>query len=142
MHKILHSNCLFCGSKNPWSFGIEFQTNNDGSVYSTFQGHEKLQGYNGILHGGVTSALLDAAMTNCLFQQDIHAVTAELKVRFLQPILCNVELELTASIVLNKPPLYNMVAEITYNNRLMAKAQAKFMNYTTESQINITGGEA
>ena len=41
------------------------------------------QSYPGTLHGGITSALLDAAMTNVLLSIGIVAVPAELTVRFV-----------------------------------------------------------
>lgn len=38
--------------------------------------------YIDLLHGGIASTLLDAAMTHCLLSKGIEALTAELNVRF------------------------------------------------------------
>jgi acyl-coenzyme A thioesterase PaaI-like protein len=43
--------------------------------------------YTGLLHGGMTSTLLDAAMTHCLFMQGVQALTAELTVDSFHPFV-------------------------------------------------------
>jgi acyl-coenzyme A thioesterase PaaI-like protein len=53
----------------------------DGSVQATFDCNGTYEGYANILHGGVASALLDGAMTNCLFAHGHPGVTAEITVR-------------------------------------------------------------
>lgn len=94
---------------------------------ASFQPHRGLQGYEGILHGGVISALLDSAMTHCLFHHGVRAVTVELRVRFLQPVYCQGTLGLRARILLAKPPLYRLRAELGAEEQIMAWAEAKFM---------------
>jgi uncharacterized protein (TIGR00369 family) len=122
-----HQNCFICGNANPWSLGLDFYAADDGWVYSEFQAHDKLQGYEGILHGGIVSSLLDAAMTHCLFHRNIQAVTGELLVRFLHPIACDAKLKLRACLLLEKTPLYIVKSELIYKDKVVAKAQAKFM---------------
>ena len=61
-----HRACLLCGDTNPWSLGLAFEPDGEGGVRTTFEPHERLQGYDGLLHGGVAAALLDSAMTHCL----------------------------------------------------------------------------
>jgi len=129
--KKYHSNCVLCGQNNPWSLGLNFSILNDGSVYGKFQAHEKLQGYDGILHGGVISALLDAAMTHSLFHQGVEAVTADLRIRFLRPVPCDSCLELSARVLSENSRLYIVKAEIFYQGKLMARSEAKFMPRST-----------
>jgi len=126
IQKTTHQNCLMC-SKKPWSLGLCFYAIGDGWVCSEFQSHEKLQGYDGILHGGIISSLLDAAMTNCLFHHGIKALTGELLVRFLHPISCDSKLEVRAHILSESSPLYIVKAELIHEDKIMAKAEAKFM---------------
>lgn len=126
IQKTAHQNCLMCGKK-PWSLGLCFYATDEGWVCSKFQAHEKLQGYDGILHGGIISSLLDAAMTNCLFHRGIQALTGELLVRFLHPISCDSKLEVRAHILSENPPLYIVKAELIHEDKIMAKAEAKFM---------------
>jgi len=122
-----HSNCLLCGQHNSWSLGLKFRAADDGCIRGEFHAHPRLQGYDGVLHGGVITALLDAAMTHSLFYKGIEAVTGDLRVRFLHPIPCDSILDLTACILFEKSKLYVVKAEILYKGRLMAKAEAKFM---------------
>ncbi len=126
-----HAHCLLCGTENPWSFKLSFQKGNNGYIYGKFQTHDKLQGYNGILHGGVISALLDSAMTHYLFSQNIQAVTGDLQVRFVHPIPCNDLINLRASLLTNKSPLYCVKAEIILDERIMAWSKAKFIQHKT-----------
>jgi acyl-coenzyme A thioesterase PaaI-like protein len=121
-----HDWCLLCGEKNPWSLNLSFHADN-GGVMTKFQTRQALQGYKGIIHGGVISALLDAAMTHCLFHQGIRAVTGDLRVRFLKPVSCHGVLNLRAWILSATPPLYRLKAELSTGEQIMAWAKATFM---------------
>ena len=68
----------------------------DGSVSAKFLGHSALEGYSGLLHGGVIAAMLDGAMTNCLFARGIRGLTAELKVRYHESVAASEEVSLQA----------------------------------------------
>jgi acyl-coenzyme A thioesterase PaaI-like protein len=116
-----------CGDQNPWSLKLTFQPDKEGGVRTTFQSHAGLQGYDGILHGGVISALLDSAMTHCLFHQGIRALTGDLHVRFLFPVPCPSVLELRAWIQSTMPPLFCLRAELSEKQQVLACAEAKFM---------------
>jgi acyl-coenzyme A thioesterase PaaI-like protein len=128
-----HSRCILCGHRNPWSLNLSFQTVGEGVVSTRFKTHAALQGYDGILHGGVIAALLDAAMTHCLFYQGVQAVTGDLRVRFVKPISCAASLEIRAWILDSHPPLYRVKAEISHDRQIMARAEAKFVWYRGSS---------
>ena len=122
-----HSCCLICGSMNPRSLNLSFQVKESGGVQTEFLPSPELQGYNGVLHGGVIASLLDAAMTHCLFHNDIKAVTGDLHVRYVYPIPCEVPLHIHANITTAYPPLYCLESEILSDQVVMARAKAKFM---------------
>ena len=123
-----HAYCLICGTRNPDSLGLCFRDVDASTVCARFQAHPRLQGYDGILHGGVVSALLDAAMTHCLFHRGVQAVTGDLRVRFLAPIPCDLALDVRGWIVSDTPPLYQLKAELLHDGRVLAWAQAKFVD--------------
>ena len=125
-----HYNCLLCGENNRWGLGLKFKLLDDGRVHTRFKSLEVLQGYEGILHGGVMCALLDSAMVHCLFHNGIRAVTADANIRFFELIPCTAEIDLFGEIIEKKRSLYYMKGEIIYNEKLMAKATARFMKKT------------
>jgi uncharacterized protein (TIGR00369 family) len=125
--KSTHAECLFCGEQNPIGFKLAFHAQEDGSVRALFACERLLQSYPGTLHGGVVSALLDSAMTNCLFSRGIVAVTAELTVRFLNPVRLDQPAEVTATVTRARGPLYYLQAELTQDRTLTARARATFV---------------
>ena len=124
-----HSHCLMCGEENPLSLRLRFEPDENGAVHTVFKGHEGLQGYRGILHGGVISSLLDAAMTNCLFHLGVEALTGDLQVRFLKPVPCTVAVDIRAWVETSLPPLYQLRAELVCGETVMARAEGKFARF-------------
>lgn len=121
-----HGHCLICGDKNPLSMKLSFQPGKDDSVLAQFQGNSGLQGYENMLHGGVISSLLDAAMTHCLFHHKIQAVTGDLHVRFIHPVHCEAAIEIKAWVVSARPPLYILKAELSNEKQVLAWAEGTF----------------
>lgn len=122
-----HRHCLMCGQDNPISFGLKFNKEGAGIVSTYFKGNETMQGYDGIMHGGILSALLDTAMAHCLLHENIEAMTGELNVRFYNPVACNSTMAIKAWIESSLPPLYHLKSQIRVNNKIVCKAKAKFM---------------
>jgi acyl-coenzyme A thioesterase PaaI-like protein len=122
-----HSRCVLCGEHNPLSLKLGFEAGESGSVRTRFDANRVLQGYSDILHGGVIAALLDSAMTHCLFHQGIKALTGDLHVRYLHPIPCDAALEIQARVEYSRPPLYRLKAELLKAGQVMAWASGKFM---------------
>jgi len=122
-----HPLCIVCSQSAENGLGLRFSLCDDGCIQARFECQSRFQGYEGILHGGITSSLLDGAMTNCLFAHGIVAVTAEMTVRFRHPIELDVTAAIGAHIVRSQPPLHIVEAEIIQAGQLMAKATGKFM---------------
>lgn len=127
-----HRNCLLCGDKNPRSLGLKFEPHEEDGVKAIFRGHEELQGYDGILHGGIIASLLDSAMTNCLFEKGIRAVTGDLQIRYKHSIPCNAEIEIQARLAESYPPLHRLKSRIIMNDKAMAHGDARFMELPKE----------
>jgi uncharacterized protein (TIGR00369 family) len=123
----LHENCVVCSSSNQRGLGLDFRSLPDGSVEAVFDCAQVFEGYRNMLHGGITCALLDGAMTNCMFTLDIHAVTAELKVRFLHPIACCRRARIRAWKTRSTAKLHLLQAEISQDGQVMAIATGKFV---------------
>jgi uncharacterized protein (TIGR00369 family) len=121
-----HAHCLLCGHRNPWSLKLHFAPRPNGAVSACITVDRRLQGYEGIVHGGVIAALLDAAMTNCLFRHGVKAVTADLHVRFVESIPVGTGLDICAWIVRSMPRLHLVRSELAFGGRVAAWAEAKF----------------
>jgi acyl-coenzyme A thioesterase PaaI-like protein len=122
-----HSECLMCGQANPLGFKLKFRVQPEGSVLARFPCREAFRSYPQTLHGGVISALLDAAMTNALFSVGVVGVTAELTVRFLVPVELNRGAVVRAFVERDADPLFYVRAEIVQDRKLMARGSGKFM---------------
>jgi len=122
-----HPFCLVCSLANPLGLGVKFACEPDGSVSTKFLGHPALEGYQGLLHGGVIASLLDGAMTNCLFARGCVAMTGELNVRYREPVLVGEEIHLRAWIERYQAPLHLLAAELKQGDCVRATATAKFM---------------
>lgn len=90
--------CFACGRLNPSGLQLDFDVSRDRAVtrYTGLQCH---QGYDGALHGGVVTALLDETMGWAIFHQGIWGVTAKLAVTFKRPVPVGEELVVTGDVV-------------------------------------------
>ena len=122
-----HRFCTMCGWANPHSLGLVFEQDRHGAVHAEFRGDDSFQGHEGILHGGILSALLDTAMAQCLLHQNIKALTGELNVRYLQPVPSSSKLHIKAWIESSLPPLYHLRSYIKVDGTLFCKGRGRFM---------------
>jgi uncharacterized protein (TIGR00369 family) len=76
-----HSHCYVCDLNNPVGLRVAFRLENRKAV-GKFIPQREHQSFEGITHGGVLSALLDAAMNRILLFHSIKAKTARLQVYF------------------------------------------------------------
>jgi uncharacterized protein (TIGR00369 family) len=127
----MHPRCVVCGRVGPAGLGLEFRLLPDGSVTGSFDCNADFEGYAGMLHGGVISAIADGAMTNCLFAHGIAAVTAELNVQFRHPIELGLPLTVTAKMGRHSGSLFLLKAELTQSGQLKARATGKFAETLT-----------
>ena len=123
-----HPNCIVCGMANGRGLQVEFHASGDGSVQADFDCRRAYEGYANILHGGVVSALLDGAMTSCLFAHGHPGVTAEISVRFRHPVRTGTTATVRAWIERCFPPLHLLRAELLQAGQLKATARGTFMD--------------
>lgn len=141
VRSISHENCIVCSSRNEHGLGLSFKSLPDGSVEAMFDCNQTFQGYHNVLHGGITSTLLDGAMTNCMFTHGIHAVTAELNIKFLHPVVCCRSVTIRAWITRSSAKLHLLKAEVFQNDQIMATATGKFVRIEEPPDPEFTGVE-
>lgn len=79
-------NCFGCGRLNEHGLQLTFHAHERGGVEATFIPASRFEGYDGMIHGGVISTVLDEVMAWSLYRQETWAVTGELTVRYRSPI--------------------------------------------------------
>ncbi len=132
LRRAAHPLCVVCGRDHAHGLRLEFELRPDGSVEAGFAATETFEGYHGRLHGGIIAALLDGAMTNCLFAHGRCAFTAELTVRYHQPVTTTDQLTVRAWLTGTRTRLYHVQAELRVDGDLKASASAKFMDAPQE----------
>jgi acyl-coenzyme A thioesterase PaaI-like protein len=124
----LHPRCVVCSPDNPCGLCLHFTTGADDTVMAEFEFDQAVEGYIGWPHGGITSAVLDGAMTNWLFAHGLTGVTAELKVRFRHPVVLGEPATVTARLKNASHPLYELEASIIQGGQLKVRAIGRFMH--------------
>jgi len=122
-----HPGCVVCSPHCAHGLQLQFSPDGEGEVICAFACDPRYEGYPGLLHGGVISALLDGAMTNCLFTHGCAAVTAEMVVRFRHPVLLGRPAEIRAWIAGDHPTLFRLQATLVQDGVVKATARATFM---------------
>ena len=128
--KILQNQwCFACGSQNPFGLKLSFEEKDD-TYISHFTGQPQHQGYDGIMHGGIVSTLLDEIMARYLYAKGMNAVTARLEVRYLKPTPIGVPLLIKGHIVRQKGRIYETEGTISLpDGTVTAQGTAKvFVN--------------
>ncbi len=123
--------CFACGTKNP--LGLQLQFFGDGDLFCTrFTAQPQWQGFDGMLHGGMQSTILDDLMSNHLFRvEHVWAVTAELTVRFRRPVPIGSELLFTSRVVRQRGKLWELAGECTDfagDSGILSTATGRFMD--------------
>jgi uncharacterized protein (TIGR00369 family) len=105
-------SCFVCGESNPVGLRLLFHT--DGTIVQTkFKPTRNHIGFKGVVHGGITTTLLDEIMVwVCAVRTKKFAYCAELNVRFLGPIQPDMEYAAIAELVADRRRLFEAKAEL------------------------------
>jgi len=96
------SRCFVCGRDNADGLHLEFHTDADGSVHAEWEAAAALEGYNGVLHGGIICTLLDEAMAKAVIAQQWRAMTVEINVRYRRHVSTGEQLVIRGRIIERK----------------------------------------
>lgn len=118
---------MLCGTQPLLGLHLHFYSSTDQQVWTRAKGTIYQQDYQGILHGGFWSTLLDSGMCQALFQQNIEAVTADMSICDLHEVPVNSEILIKGKIISSRLPLYKVEAELYVAGILMVKSSARFM---------------
>jgi uncharacterized protein (TIGR00369 family) len=127
-----NERCYVCGKKNPAGLGVDFEIDAEArSVQARFTPADIHQGYEGIVHGGILSSLLDEAMAKLAFSLSIPAVTAEITIKFKSPAAPGEELNLTGRLTHETRRLIEAEAVIKKGPVVIAEAKGKLLRVSS-----------
>ncbi|MCE7949260.1 MAG: PaaI family thioesterase [Chloroflexi bacterium CFX4] len=115
-------HCFACGVEN--ADGLRLRFFNDGSTACRAEVvlHDPHQGYPGIAHGGVVTAILDEALTRAALASDFTRLmyTARIEVRFRQPVPLHTKLTVRGRVEKDRGRIVTSTAEIILPNGTVA----------------------
>lgn len=79
-----YSHCFVCGDKNEIGLKVDFFKEKK-KAKAEYIPTSSFEGYKGILHGGIISALLDEVMIKSIFARGTVTVTSHMEVEFKKP---------------------------------------------------------
>jgi uncharacterized protein (TIGR00369 family) len=93
--------CLVCGLKNPYGLKTFFYELENDELMAACSPMEEHQSYPNLLHGGITTALLDETIGRAILiksQGEVWGVTLEFTTRYKKPIPLDGELRVIGRI--------------------------------------------
>jgi uncharacterized protein (TIGR00369 family) len=128
-------HCFGCGALNESGLRLRFRQARDGSVWAEHAPDRRFEGYLGVVHGGVLTAMLDEAMSWAIAASGDFAVTARLNTTFRAPAQVGRLLRVEASVERVRRRLIDTSATIidVQSGSVIAEAEAVFMR-VSESQ--------
>jgi acyl-coenzyme A thioesterase PaaI-like protein len=81
------NSCFVCGAENPHGMRLRFETTAAGESTAEWAPERFLEGFRGVIHGGIVSAALDEAMSKAVSASGWRAYTAELRIRLRHTVV-------------------------------------------------------
>ncbi len=119
--------CFACGADNPIGLKLKFRQEGD-AVVCDFMPEKKHQGFLGIMHGGITSVILDEVMAQyVMIVMKKLAVTIRLETKFRKPVEIGSRIRAMAFYESSKRGFHFLRAEIRdEGGDLLASAKSVF----------------
>jgi acyl-coenzyme A thioesterase PaaI-like protein len=128
-------HCFGCGQLNVG--GLQLQLHMDpetNGAYAHFAPDARFQGYDGMIHGGIISTILDEVMAWSLYGIGVWGVTVEMTVRFRKPVAVGQPLVAKGRIERDRRRMYDLVGRIEAvdSGMLLAESTATFMRVSED----------
>ncbi len=122
------NGCVVRGHENPNGLRIRYAREGDGTITAEWRPTPGWQGFEGIVHGGIISAVLDEAMSKAVAARNYEALTGELRVRFRRHVAPGERLRIRGWVVERVKRLVRAEATLTAaDGSERAHAWARFL---------------
>lgn len=121
-----HPHCVVCWDRHPFGLQVDYRVTGVHRVEGAFGCGKSYEGYEGLVHGGIVSSLLDGAMASCMLAMGLEAYTAELRVRYRGPVRTGRPAILKGEWIRGEGPLHLLIATLEQEGEVRATARAKF----------------
>lgn len=122
--------CFGCGRLNPHGLRLGFfrEPNGDG-VWTPFTPQVEHEGFGGVVHGGVVTAVLDEVMAWAVYARGVWAMTGKIEVRFRKPVAIGVPTRAHARVVADRRRVLDTASDLRReaDGVLLAEATATFV---------------
>jgi uncharacterized protein (TIGR00369 family) len=119
-------HCFVCGEKNP--FGLRLNPEGrDGRGTISWLPDSRHQGFEGVVHGGLISTLLDECMAYAAMSTGGFCATAEITVRFRQPVSTGVPVNVEARVVEERGRVVKLEASVNQDGEEKASGRGTFI---------------
>jgi uncharacterized protein (TIGR00369 family) len=121
-------HCFACGRLNDAGMHLDFEVSRD-RAETVFTGTRRHEGYDGTVHGGIVTALLDETMGWAIFHQGIWGVTARINVTFRRPVPVGEELRVVGEVARNRSRAIETKGTVSRatDGEVLAEAEALFL---------------
>lgn len=131
-------NCFVCGPDSQTGLRLK-PVGHDGRCSLTWIPESRFCGWEGVLHGGIVTAVLDETMAYAAMSLVGFCATVEIRVGFRRPVVPGVPIEVSASVTNRRGRMTETEAELTQEGVLKASATARFIT-TQEAPSQDSGG--
>jgi uncharacterized protein (TIGR00369 family) len=134
-----YEKCYVCGQAHPRGLRVRFFAGDSGQVHVQFKPDDTQTSYDGIVHGGVISTLLDELLGwPIALQTGRMAYTGELTVRFVKPMPAGRVYLATARPGANRRRYWESEGDIRdEQGRIYAKGRGKYFLLSAEQTAHV-----
>lgn len=129
--------CFVCGLQNPIGLQMAFYQSDDGECLARVTPGEEYEGYPGVLHGGIVTAILDETLGRTIIGGlNIFAVTAKFEVKFHHPVPTGRLLIARARITRQRTRAFEAVGELLLEDGTIAASASGVYIRLPEAEID------
>jgi len=138
MHKLQPNSrhCFVCGLANPSGLQLRFYETGPGEVTADYTVPDQFQGYPGLVHGGIVTAMLDevTGRAHMYGEQTRFMYTAKLEIRFRKNVPLGIPLRVVGQVEKSKTRMASSIGKIYGpDGDLLAEAKALLVNLPEEA---------